>query len=368
MPGPVSRVTLPSEFFDITSAMMLVQPEPQYLYARLAFMSRAAAELAASEGANLGGSRAAVGQGAAPLDLETQMLTLANAPQAAAINGIGELERAGIGHTVRMNRPLFTDSTYTEASRKVIASASISTTPIDLAAEQVSITVYRVAGPYDNGNTRVAPYAVDRLDAQRSVHSLAGTVGLHLQRDRMKYVDFVFRTRFDSGSSRVRPGGAATDAAAFVANGDRPMDLDTLYRAEQALLEANIPRFANGVYMTILSPQQMRQLRSDPDFNRQAIFKDGDLNPLASSFIGRVGQVELYVSNTYVTDTATVSGVTIHHGAMFGPGAVGYGVAEACHVSYSNDDNYGETAKVVWLAYEGHELLDNRFIVNINTD
>ena len=43
--GIISRATLPAEFFDRTSAMMLIQPEPQYLYAQLVFMADLQAEL-----------------------------------------------------------------------------------------------------------------------------------------------------------------------------------------------------------------------------------------------------------------------------------------------------------------------------------
>ena len=39
------RVTLPTEFFDRTSEVILRQPEPQYIYAQLVFMADAAAEL-----------------------------------------------------------------------------------------------------------------------------------------------------------------------------------------------------------------------------------------------------------------------------------------------------------------------------------
>ena len=31
----ISRASLPEEFFDITSAMLLIQPEPQYMYAQM---------------------------------------------------------------------------------------------------------------------------------------------------------------------------------------------------------------------------------------------------------------------------------------------------------------------------------------------
>ena len=41
----ITRATLPAEFYDRTSAMMLIQPEPQYLYAQLVYMADVQAEL-----------------------------------------------------------------------------------------------------------------------------------------------------------------------------------------------------------------------------------------------------------------------------------------------------------------------------------
>ena len=40
----ISRVTLPNEFYDRTSAVMLRQPEPQYLYAQLVYLADLNAE------------------------------------------------------------------------------------------------------------------------------------------------------------------------------------------------------------------------------------------------------------------------------------------------------------------------------------
>ena len=74
------------------------------------------------------------------------------------------------------------------------------------------------------------------------------------------------------------------------------------------------------------------------------------------------------MSNTNVTDAVTVSGLTIQHGVMFGPGCVGRASSGPCRTAYSADDNYGETAKVIWLAYEGESLLDNRFTVSVHTN
>ena len=80
------------------------------------------------------------------------------------------------------------------------------------------------------------------------------------------------------------------------------------------------------------------------------------------------GTVAVYRSTTNVTDAVTVSGCTIQHGVMFGPGMFGFGIDRACKVAAAAEDNYGETVKVVWIAYEGSGVLDNTFCVGVHTD
>ena len=367
----ISRATLPVEFYDRTSALMLKQPEPQYLWARLVMMADASAEL--RRGAASGTSRALVESGANVPDLAEMQLLLSDDIRGEAIFTSDELAPGKEGHTIRLNRPVFSGGGYTEAERTIAANTSISTTGIDLSMEQVAITIKRVAGPFAANGTVVQPYPIDKFDAQHSIHSLVQTVGLNLQRDRTKYLDKIISALYDLGSVKVFPGDSGfqltTDAGAFTANvnGDRPMDLETIFRAEEKLETLNIPRFANGKYLCVLSPQQSRQLRSDPLLNKQAVFET-QKNPLNTSFIATIGGVEVYVSNTQAIDTSTVSGVSIHHGVMFGPGAVGRAGSGPCEVASANEDNYGQTAKVIWLAHEGHSVLDNRFIVNIHSN
>lgn len=363
----VSRATVPSEFYDITSAMMLRQPEPEYLFAKLAFAAQTRAELMASDAAAVlaATGRGPDAQGAPYGDLATNQLALGAHPLAEAVVAVTELGQRGVGHTIRINRPVFAGGGYTEAARTISSAQSISQTPIEVSAEQVAITVKRIVGPYASGGSQPQPYAIDRLDAQRSVHSLAGVVGLHLSRDRMKLVDSIFSAAFDAGANVVRPAGIAADAS-LPASGEVPLDLDTLFRGEESLRSSNIPAFADGSYLTVVSPKQMRQLKLDPDFMRLAVFDRGQ-NPLGIPSVVRVGRLALVESNTIQLDTATVSGQTIQRGCMFGPGAVGYGVADACRVVNAVEDNYGEQIKVVWIAYEGFAVLDNRFIVSLRS-
>lgn len=365
----INRATLPSEFFDRTSAFMLKQPEPQYLYAQLVYAANAQAELRRAEALGISPERAIAAMGATVPMLQ-EMQRIIAAPQSEAIFVTDELAAGKVGHTIRMNRPVFSGGGYTESARTVAASQSISTTPIDVTAEQVSITIRRVAGPYASSGSAAQPYAVDRFDSEHAMHSIAGVVGLQLSRDRMKYVDSVFGALFDDGANTLFPqdpnNALTTDSSAFVTQGDRPFDFDTIARVEQKLLDLSIPAFANGRYMMIVSAKQARDLRSDPQFGRLSVLMP-DKNPL-NGYVATVGGIDVYQSTTNPSDSTTVSGVTIYHACCFGPGAVGYANAGPCRVASSTDDNYGETAKVIWLAYEGQTLLDNRFVVNVHSD
>jgi hypothetical protein len=371
----IGRVSLPNEFFDRTSAKMLRQPEPQYLYARLLYMAAGQAELRRGGQLGISAERAVGGMGAPVMSLEEMQLMLSDEIRAEAIVVSDELAPGKVGHTIRFNRPVFSGGGYTEAARRVSTGQSVSTVPVDLTQEQVALTISRFAGPYDSTNTRTAPRAVDRFDSEHAMHSLADIVGVDLARDRAKWVDTVLGGYFDTvpSTSIVFPGDStfslSADSSAFATNvnGSRPFDAETVFRAEQKLSDLNIPRFGNGRYMMILTPQQARQLRSDPAFQREAVF-EGDMNPLKNSYIKTLGGIELYYSSTNVVDTSTVSGVSIQHGVAFGPGHIGYASAGPCRIASSTDDNYGETAKVIWLAYEGFAVLDNRMAVSVHSN
>ena len=96
------------------------------------------------------------------------------------------------GQTVRLNRPLYPNTTYTQASRQIGTNTAISTTPISVGSEQVDLTIFRFAGPYDQANSRVAPYGLDALDSRMGVHKMAGIIGGNLKRDFQKFLDGIY--------------------------------------------------------------------------------------------------------------------------------------------------------------------------------
>jgi N4-gp56 family major capsid protein len=360
----ISRASLPQEFFDITSSMLLVQPEPQYLHAQLMKMALNAELSESLPGLGMPGRDGIGAAGEAYAALGDQQLVLDDPIMGECVKVVSELDKAP-GHTVRINRPAFANTTYTQASREISNGASISTTPIDVTSEQVSITLRRFAGPYDSTNSRVAPFGVDRFDASMSLHKLAGVVGLHMKRDFDKWLDKVGVSLFDAASSTVRPNGFTADNDSTAA-GDAPLDFDTISRVEKTLDEANVPVFGNGKRVMVLHPNQLHQLKNDPQFGRYAEHQP-PVNPvLQKTYFKSVAGFDIYKSTTLST-ASNSSSVTIYRGQAFGPGMAGAGVGMLPEVRFSSSDNYGEQALVIWLTYMGFTTLDNRFGVLIST-
>lgn len=358
----ISRATLPNEFFDITSDMLLVQPEPQYLHGALLQAAMGAAMAQISDAGlpfrMLGGSGAAYGTVADDrLMLEQRALS----SEAAIV--VPELGRMP-GHTVRINRPSFTNSTYTQASREIPTGATISTTPGSVGSQQVAITLKRFGGPYDNTAAAVTPLGLEKFDASLSLHKLASIAGKHLKRDYDRFIDAVGVALWASGSTTVVPAGF-TDENSFAAAGDGPMDYETLTRVESTLDAANIPRFMNGKRICVLHPRQIQQLKVDPMFQRLAAFHQVK-DPLFTSYVATVGNLDVYVSSTLTTNSNTNS-ITVYRGQAFGPGMVGCGLGRMPEVMPSSADNYGETVAIVWLMYAGFSVMDNTFGCVVST-
>lgn len=356
----ITRASLPEEFFDITSAQLLVAPDQQYVHALLA-KSAMACELNVDAALGLPG-RSFSGNGADYAAADQGRLMLSDPIMSEAITAVAELGTAP-GHTIRMNRPKFTDSLYTLASREVAAGSTISTTPIDISSEQVAITIKRLAGPHSG--SAVAPYAVDRFDAQKSIHKLSAMVGMQLKRDHDKTLNQVLVSLYDAAFTTLYPTGFAADND-FAEAGDGPMDWDLITRSCTALDVLNVPTFANGKRVMILHPQQAAQVQNDASFAKYAKYH-ADVNPLIKgSYLASLPRLEVFISNG-VTSTANSSSVPVYRAQMFGPGMVGMGVGEMPRVAYSADDNYGEQAKVIWLMYAGFATLDSRFGVSLRS-
>jgi hypothetical protein len=356
----VNRATLPEEFFDITSAQLLVEPEPQYLHCKLAKMALAAS-FDADAALGFMPDRSFGGSGPPYATAESGRLVLSDGLYDQAVTAVSELGNAP-GHTVRLNRPRFANTTYTQAVREVPSGTAISVVPVSVLSSQIPVTVKRFAGPYDAANTRVAPIGVDRFDGSMMLHKPAQVAGLTLKRDFDRTIDSFMVTLADAAvaGNIIRPNGMVNDNSSVVA-GDFPFSFSLLQRMETALDTANVPVFPNGKRMGVLTPRQCEQLGADAQFNRQSVFEK-DFNPLfRGTYWKSCGQWDLFKSTT-LSVVANATPVNIHYGQALAPGCLGLGQGELPRTAYNTQDNYGETALVIWLWYLGLVTLDDRFL------
>ena len=369
----ITRATLPEEFFDVTSARMLREPEPQYFYAQV--MKRA---MGISLGEMEAGGLPLPGheiptEGADYATAEEQRLELEKDMIAReAFIFVPELGK-GPGDTVRLNRPKFTDTTYTFESRRVLPDQTISTTPTKIGSSQTSLTLDRFAGPYDADQTAVAPIAIDQYTAKFPVHKLVQVRGMQLVRDFDKTLDSFVKILFNLAANTIYPGSASalTD---LITNGADPMDWNIVVRAEQKLKELGIPPFADGKWLMVLTPQQTRQLGEDAQYQRQTkmdISQVG-LNPVYNaSYFKSVSRFHIFESQTLTqstTEAGTTGGATAHVGHAFGPGMIGCAMGEMPEVRQSTNTNYGNTSLCIWQWVAALGCLDNRFGLKIATD
>jgi N4-gp56 family major capsid protein len=359
----ITLASLSENFFPVTSSYLLAQPEPQYLYGQM-YLSALQTELSppSEDGLQIPG-RVLDGAGAAYSPAERDRLAMASPLMSSVF--VPKVEFQGQpGNLIRFNRPLFADTTYTEASREIGANTSISTTTINAGSEQVSLILKRFAGPYDQANSRVAPYGIDALAAQVGVHKLASFVGTHLKRDFHKTLDSFVVTLLDTASVVVRPSGMTADNDATVANQYR-LDLETVVRAEYTADAANLPTFPDGSRLLVITPKQVADLRQDADFIELSKVHP-EMNLLFPNYVSSVGKLHIFKSNT-LNQANNSSSVPIHKGHLIAPGALLGGMGKPPRVAPSTDDNFGETAKVIWIAYLALGFADNRFAISVRS-
>ena len=356
-----SRASVPENFYDITSDMLLVQPEPQYLYAQM-FLGALGASLTVP--GELGMPGRGIGGAGAPYSAEDRdRLALANPMMREVI--AAEIDFNGKpGNSIRINRPVFANTTYTEASRRVASGTTISTTPITVSSQQTNLTLYRYGGPYDSTNSRVAPYAIEAFDANMGVHKAASIHGTHLKRDFHRFIDAVNVSMLDLASTAVYPEGMTAVNDATTA-GMFPFTYEQLCRVGRDMDIANLPTFSDGFRALVLTPTQVNQLRQDEKYRQASQFLP-EYNVLFPSYVGSVNKFHIFQSNT-LSVTNNSSSIPIHYGHAIAPGALLAGMGRPPRVAPSSNDNYGETALVVWLADLAFALANNSFVISVRS-
>lgn len=375
MSTTIDRGSLPQEFQDLTSERMLRAPEPQYFHAMLLKGVIAAQTL--SMAGEIGMKLPGRDMTSAGVDMPAEAFAglVLNDPSGIfeAVNYYDDFDKAGggmnPGHSIRINRPIYTDSTYTLESRTVAVGTSIATTGQAITMGQVDLVLRRIGGPYSNGTSAVAPYVLEKFDMVRSIHDSAKLVGKYLARDVNKTLDKIGVTLFDavdSTNGTVRPSGMTTDDTSAAA-GTFPLDYATIASLKTTMVGQHVEPFRNGRYGLVLHPRQVEQLKSDAAFQRLSQFHK-DINPLfTASYQFTLDGFDVYQSTTLTTATNSNT-ITVYHGQAFGREVAGIACPRKPEVVQSTVDNYGESFPLVWLAYLAVSMFDSRYTYRVTTD
>lgn len=356
----INQASIPENYLEIQSNKLLCQPEPQYLFADF-FLKAISASLPVPATFGLDG-RQVPSTGAAYAASDRDRLQLATElPQNIFALGVDFSKQTG--DTVKINRPSYVDSTYTEASRKLVSRQAISTSPITFGSEQTNLQLQRYAGPYDTVNSRVAPIGIEAYDANMGLFSSSSMAGQQLKRDFHKWIDTV-QVEMGNVGTALYPDGMAADNDA-TSTGMYPFTVEMLARAEQTMDEAGLPTFGDGSRLCVLTPLQIKQLKFDPDFLSNSTFHP-EFNILYGNYITSVGKFHIFKSVSLQKPT-NGSSIAVHRGLVFSPGSFMAGVGRKPEVRTSTDDNYGETVRAIWLADLAWGVADSRMIYQLRS-
>jgi hypothetical protein len=353
---------LTQEFTDMLSAQLLIAPDPAYVFAKLAMGARYGAmnlpDVIRKSGvaANM---EEAMGGANGTLDMNPQFMRLA-ADFVKMVEEVG----TGPGKVFLLDQPNYlTAGLMTEASRRLTEGTAVSATPQAVTMGQVPLTCREYAGPHDGSN--VAPVAITDFLKRRSKHDLVEYLGVLLRRDRNAWLDLVLCNLLLSTSNVSNGSGAASLSTATA--GSNPLIDDDLAAIKLALQSRNIPRFSDGFYCLVISPQHEADLRKDDQF-REIVRYQAAAGPLTQGHLGDYNGFHILVSNNVPTAGVGSGGsVTGYQGVAFGPQAVGWGIGMEAEARRSKADDFGREDRLLWISHEAFALLNGDFVQKVIT-
>lgn len=371
----INRGTIPQNYLDsINLGMRLPQPEPQYLFAKMAVQAQlAAGAMEVNAGTAVNYVRMMSEGGGQPVpDALVQMARAADTYPGAVmfVDAFGKNE----GDTVKMRRNIYDGGGYDEASREVKTDVPTTTTGIAIRAEEVPIVLKQFEGPYDTTNSRVAPFPITQFDAKYRANKdqLAGLVRHHLLRDYIKWLDTVIRNRFRA-TSNITYADGVTNVLSFTLGAGHSATLDMILKARKAVSDRERAPFANGRYMALVPTQFNVDMVQDPVYRDLSAQHGMGQNPLFG-YLASVQDVDIFECTTLKTyapgDTVpndgqvvpAGAGNNVYEGLIISPESVGFGQADPPMVFEADDTDYQKAVKVIWRSTQAFQTLDDRGI------
>lgn len=354
----LDQFSFSDNFFIATATKLLLPPLPKFPYATLLKAAMQKDLMIQQGGIPLHWTNITPNGDSseyAQLPEKAQLLLSSDLPDIFA----AKIDMEGMpGTTVRVNRPVFESTTYTQSSREINPNNSISTVPINVKSEQNSLTLKLFSGPYDSTNARPAPIAIDALSAKTGVHSLESVAAAQLKYDWDATLEGFTRELLDAGTAIYPTGMTAVNDV--TSDGQFPMDLNLIARTEEAMDIANLPTLGDGARILVIHPTQKRQLREDPAYRYEAHDHAMFNSLFPGSYLGRIKKFHVFENNN-LTTTVNSSTKTVIRAHAIAPGALGVGMGGTPRVAKASETNYDLQAKLMWQAFLALKLMDNRF-------
>lgn len=352
---------LSEEFYVRTSDQLLIQPEPQYLYAQI-LLGAFGISLTPPDQLGLAG-REVSGVGANYTAADADRLRLSN-PMFSDVIATKIDFNGQPGSTVNINRPVFANTTYTEASRRIQVGSTISTTPVAMTGQQTQLTLFNYGGPYDATQAAVAPYAINAFDANMGVHNQVRIFGTQIVRDFHKFLDAVEVSLLDLAANVDYPDGMSADNDP-TQTGSFPFTYEQLSRVETNMDNSNLPTFPDGFRALVLTPTQVNQLRADDQYQRAAQFFP-QYNILFPQYVASVNKFHVFKSTT-LSVKANSSSININYGHAIAPGALLGGMGRRPEVIPNTNDNYRQTILAIWNGDLAFGLANNTLVRSVRS-
>ena len=360
--------TLTQTFVDKLSRELTIEPDPEFVFARLAGGARAGAmglpEIMGRAGlpANL---QAAMSAGLGVVDpLNARFMQVA-----ASFCKVVWEPGTGPGKVIKVDQPRFlTAGTMTEAARTLTEATRITANPQAATMGQVSLTLAEFGGPHDG--TAVAPIGLTDYLKRRAEHDLVEYLGLLLRRDRNAFLDRVLINKLLTTTNQtIGSGGDGGATTALMEAGENRLTDADLAVIKRKLMERNIPRFPTGNYALIISPRHEEDLRADANFREIARYLAASPgNILVQGHIVDFGGFHIIVSNNIPTlAVGAADAVTGFQALAFGPSALGWAIGMDAESRRDKNDDFGREDRYVWLAHEAFALLDADFVEKVVT-
>ena len=268
------------------------------------------------------------------------------------------------GHTVTFTK-------YANITRGGSLTESSDLESKNLSASQISITIT------EYGNA----VGVREKLMQTSWHDMLTQASTQLGRDYAIVLDLLLRDTVLGATTNVLYAGGRASRAAMQGLVDY-FDVELVRDAVELLQTANTPKFNGDFYVGLIHPHQAAYLSRDPDWIAANNYANS--RRLFNGELGRWNDV-VFISTTHMNngavgatdpayEAALVSAATggvaaahVYRATIMGDN--GYGFAEGLPVELRDNgvQDFGRKHALAWYSIMGAGLIDENFIVNVES-